>query len=66
MRKRKILSSYDIEKYNPEARQWKNTIGLANLGNTCYMNSGLQFLSNLKAFSDYFLTNRHLSRINIG
>lgn len=29
------------------------------------MNSGLQFLTNLKAFSDYFLTNKHLSKINI-
>lgn len=64
-RKRKIISSYDLEKYNPDECRLKGTVGLANLGNTCYMNSALQFLSNLKAFANYFLSNRYLPRLNI-
>ena len=30
--------------------------GLRNLGNTCFMNSGLQCLSHIKNLTDYFLS----------
>ena len=33
--------------------------GLANLGNTCYMNSAIQCLSNTKPFREYFLSGKY-------
>ena len=38
--------------------------GLSNLGNTCFMNSALQCVSNAQPLTKYFLEKDHLLEIN--
>ena len=43
----------------------KGIVGLKNVGNTCYLNSTIQCLSNTKLLTKYFLNNDFSKEINI-
>ncbi|CAJ0602458.1 unnamed protein product [Cylicocyclus nassatus] len=59
------LSSYAF--YDTRERHGnlvKGACGLQNLGNTCFMASALQCLSNVPELTEYFLSNRYIADIN--
>jgi ubiquitin C-terminal hydrolase len=46
------------------ANSRKGLVGLQNLGNTCFMNTSLQCMSNCKELTQYFLADYYLNQIN--
>uniref|UniRef100_A0A7N6F868 Ubiquitin carboxyl-terminal hydrolase n=1 Tax=Anabas testudineus TaxID=64144 RepID=A0A7N6F868_ANATE len=69
---RQICSSNRLGSYNSysssynyrESQSQPGLCGLSNLGNTCFMNSALQCLSNASPLTEYFLNDQYEAEIN--
>ena len=57
------LKEADFTKYEENAA--RGVMGLSNMGNTCYMNSAMQCLSNMELLRKYFIQMRFREEINM-
>uniref|UniRef100_A0A8C3SYV0 ubiquitinyl hydrolase 1 n=1 Tax=Chelydra serpentina TaxID=8475 RepID=A0A8C3SYV0_CHESE len=57
-----IANSSKIDRHKVPTE--KGATGLSNLGNTCFMNSSIQCVSNTQPLTQYFISGKHLYELN--